>query len=78
MHYSGTKKFTPLDFSNTDRTIVVQANGGSVQVFAALDVDADLWVPSGDPYTTDDVDYFCMGNCPIKIVPTGGAKYNLY
>jgi len=77
MKYTTTKTFLPTEFSGPYRTIVVDANGGKVEVFAPLDLEADQWVKAGE-YTTDDIDYFFQGNAAIKIVPTGGAHYNLY
>ena len=77
MRYTAEKTFLPTEFSGPDRTIVVKANGGTVEVFAPLDFEADEWISSG-VYSADEVDFTFHGNCPLKIVPNGGAEYNVY
>jgi len=77
MKYTTAKTFHPTEFSGPERTIVVKANGGKVEVFAPIDLEADQWIKAGE-YTTDDIDPVFQGNASIKIVPTGGAEYNLY
>jgi len=77
MKYTTAETFLPTQFSGPDRTIVVKANGGKVEVFAPLDLEADEWIKAGE-YTEDDVDFTFHGNCAIRVVPTGGAHYNIY
>lgn len=77
MKYSTEQTFLPTQFSGPNRTIVVKANGGKVEVFAPLDLEANQWIKTGE-YASDTVDCFFHGNAKIKVTPSGGAEFNVY
>lgn len=77
MKYTAELVFIPTRFSGPHRTLVVKANGGKVEVFAPLDLQNNEWIKAGE-YTSDSVDCFFHGNASIKVVPSGGAEFNIY
>lgn len=58
----------------TPASLVVQANGGSVQVDVLLDTDSDTWI-NHDTYDADGIYKIEANGLTIRFTPADGAVF---
>jgi hypothetical protein len=69
--YTDTQDFQFID--REPRVLVVKTNGGSVEVQCNA---GDYWITS-DTYNADTATEMFFGNALIRIIPTGGAEFDI-
>jgi len=62
-------------FKGQERVLTVQANGGTVQV--QVEHESGVWITS-DTISADIVSVITFGHALVRIVPSGGATYEVH
>lgn len=70
--FTGTQVFG-IGFDNLPCTLIVKANGGSVQLDVQIDTALDEWI-TFDTYTSDIAYKLECNGCNVRIVCSGGAE----
>ena len=69
--FTDTQQFRIHD--NESRVLTVKANGGTVQVQAQAGAS---WI-TADTYTADTAVEVFFGGALVRVVPSGGAEYDV-
>lgn len=73
--FSTTETFS-VPYWAPPATLIVDANGGSVQVEVLLDTQTDTWIVH-ETYTADGAQKVEANGLTLRITPAGGAAYAL-